>query len=218
MWWDPYHCCVDFEALLLHLSEKKDKKIEFTHEHRPISASMASNVPGFEEAVHFDLTQYNDSPRKMIKDIISYLLDVSAVARDLKLTFLEQFKPDIMECISSDDFESRSLRNWVCQLVVFTFNGGRYDINLIKQHEFFGALLNDNIQFCPKKANRYLAIATDNLKFLDAVNFLSPGYNFDSYCKAFLGSSVKLFLPYELPESIDDLYKIRDGPTYSGRQ
>ena len=39
----------DFEAILYQVQGQRSDKVEWTHEHAPISVSIASNVPDFQD-------------------------------------------------------------------------------------------------------------------------------------------------------------------------
>ena len=56
-----------------------------------------------------------------------------------------------------------------------------------------------------KKANSYLCIATNNIKFLDILNYLAPGYNYESFLKAFDCKLQKATFPYEYLDNINKL-------------
>ena len=68
------------------------------------------------------------------------------------------------------------------ELVVFGFNSAGYDIKLIKKF-LFKELCEHGEQptFTVKKAGKYPRIKTDNLEFLDVLQFLAPGYNLKTF-------------------------------------
>ena len=71
----------------------------------------------------------------------------------------------------------------------------------------------DPPNFVVKKGTSYNCIATENLRFLDVLNYLAPGYSLDSFLKAYGASATKSFFPYEF---LDDLSKldVREFPPY----
>ena len=78
------------------------------------------------------------------------------------------------------------LHCWLRQLPVVGFNSGKYDLNAIKQL-FVTYLMKpsedgeiDETRFVIKRDNTFMCFSTDKLKFLDMVNFLAPGYMYDS--------------------------------------
>ena len=68
------------------------------------------------------------------------------------------------------------------ELVVFGFNSSGYDIKLIMKF-LFKELCEHGQQpaFTVKKSGKYPCIKTENLKFLDVLQFLAPGYNLKSF-------------------------------------
>ena len=52
-----YLITFDLESMLQKVSENKGEKLKFVANHIPVSASIATNVPGFCEAEHFILTR-----------------------------------------------------------------------------------------------------------------------------------------------------------------
>ena len=99
--------------------------------------------------------------------------------------------------------------NWVNQVPVFGFNSGKYDLNLVKEY-FVRTPLNMNDVTVAKKDNSYMFLTTPMYKFLDIKNYLAPGLNYDSWCKASGCAVSKLVFPYEW---LDDYNKLSDvGP------
>ena len=84
------------------------------------------------------------------------------------------------------------------ELVVFGSNSAGYDIKLIKKF-LFKELCEHGQQptFAVKKSGMYPCIKTEHLKFLDVLQFLTPGYNLKSFFKAFGVSEQKGFFPYD---------------------
>ena len=73
--------------------------------------------------------------------------------------------------------------NWVSQDLVFGFNSGKYDLNLIKEH-FVKNLSDVNDVTVMKKDNSYMFLATSKFKILDVKNYLAPGLSYDGWCEA----------------------------------
>ena len=118
---------------------------------------------------------------------------------------------------------------WMHQLPVIGFNSGKYDLNAIKQflipyflpttsktweqeqeqeeqddkeeeeNEGIGSF------FVIKRNNTFMRLSTDQLTFLDMINYIAPGFSYDKYLKAY-GCEVTHF-PYEYmdrQERLDD--------------
>ncbi|ELU17621.1 hypothetical protein CAPTEDRAFT_207935 [Capitella teleta] len=95
---------------------------------------------------------------------------------------------------------------FLSEMIVFGFNSGKYDLNVIKK-QLFGAFaaLNKKVIFVVRKNNNYICIKTHNLKILDIVNYLAPGFSYAKYLKAFNCSVMKGYFPYEWLDSYDKL-------------
>ncbi|ELU08175.1 hypothetical protein CAPTEDRAFT_194071, partial [Capitella teleta] len=83
---------------------------------------------------------------------------------------------------------------FLSEMIVVGFSGGKYDLNVIKK-QLLGAFaaLNEKVIFCY------------NLKILDIVNYLAPGFSYAKYLKAFNCSVMKGYFPYEWLDSYDKL-------------
>ena len=77
---------------------------------------------------------------------------------------------------------------------MFGFNSAGYDVKLIKKF-LFKELSKHGQQptFTIKKAGKHPNIKTEYLKFMDILQFLAPGYNLNSFFKAFGVSEQKRF-------------------------
>lgn len=100
----------------------------------------------------------------------------------------------------------KSFNLYCHQMPVLGFNSSWFDLNLLK------AQLNDklNLDTDPhghviKKLNCYTCISTSQLKFLDIMNFLSPGYSYAKFLKAFGMEETKSYFPFEW---FDDVAKL----------
>lgn len=228
-----YHCVFDYEAMLLKVEESQNGKIVRTSRHEPVSCSVNSNVPGF-GVQFFCLTDY-DNALEMNRAIYMYFKDCQAEAHRLmwvKLMNMLTIPKRAADCelvveraewwLVDDSVVEFMLNleaylekiaprlrgqvvSYLSQLPVLSFNGGMYDINLNKTHGLMTFLTTDGINFCARKANRYMAIATDRLKLLDVSNYIAPGWSYDKYVKAYQCSMDKGFFPYEWCDSLDKL-------------
>jgi hypothetical protein len=78
-------------------------------------------------------------------------------------------------------------------------------LNVIKKYGVFDYLRKDGILFAPTRGSKYLCIATKRFKFLDLMNYTSPGESFDSVCKSFKTKVQKGIFPYEFMSSFAKL-------------
>ena len=59
-----------------------------------------------------------------------------------------------------------------------SFDKGKYDLNMIKQYFVKRIAENAKIKVA-KKHNNYMFLTTSRFKFLDILNFLAPGMNYE---------------------------------------
>ena len=112
------------------------------------------------------------------------------------------------------------LYGWMRQLPVIGFNSGKYDLNAIKQFiiPYFLSTTsktgeqeeqeqeeqddkeeeNEGIGsfFVIKRNNTFMCLSTDQLKFLDMINYIAPGFSYDKYLKAYGCELTKGHFPY----------------------
>ena len=66
----PWFIVYDFEAILSPVTEDQPTPhLKWMRKHKPISVSVASNVPGFEEAKCF----VNADPKELIESMMTYM-------------------------------------------------------------------------------------------------------------------------------------------------
>jgi hypothetical protein len=96
--------------------------------------------------------------------------------------------------------------NWYLTLPIVSFNGSKYDINLMKQYLYKS--LEDHgetVSFSIKKANSYMSLKTQHLQFLDIRSYLAPNYSYDAFIKAYKCKLEKGFFPYDYFNSYDKI-------------
>jgi hypothetical protein len=96
--------------------------------------------------------------------------------------------------------------NWYLAIPVLSFNGSKYDINLMKQ--YLHKSLEDRgeeVSFTIKKANAYMSLKTQHLQFLDIRSYLAPNYSYHAFVKAYKCKIEKSFFPYDYFDSYDKL-------------
>lgn len=69
----PWFIVYDFEALLHKVQDQRSEKVEWTQEHMPISVSICSNVPGFEEPHCL----VNDNGDELVREMVGYMKDIA---------------------------------------------------------------------------------------------------------------------------------------------
>ena len=224
----PYRAAFDFEVYFdkVNLPESSVKNV-WTARHVPLSWSVASNVPGHEEAV-CEVT--DDDTDALVKKMVTKLLEIQEKSQQLlekkHRPYLTQLSKlierqqdfefgDAMDLdvdTESEESEPKKLpleviqeryEEWLQELPVIGYNSGRYDLNVIKA-ELVKQLIGQ-LKFVVKKDNALTCLSTDKLKFLDITNYLAPGYSYAQYLKAYEIPVQKGFFPYEWLDSLDKL-------------
>ena len=216
----PYRATFDFECYFDGDNVPADSdRVQWIARHVPLSASLASNVPGYETPRCYVTEGDSD---KLVADMMTGLVATSDAAYDL-------LKPSYGSVLNElearkeawDDAESEAnaeesktnpfntlagqLHGWLHQLPVIGFNSGKYDLNMIKRS--FVPLLISNNAAVIKRQNTYMCLYTDKLKFVDICNYLAPGCSYDKYLTAYGCMQQKGHFPYEY---MDNLRKLDD--------
>ena len=215
-----------------------------------MSVSIASNVPGFEGPYCF--VSEGDS-RDMVLRMIKQLLAISDEAYHLTsermppyieklVTIIERHEKELETTpLEANTWKSRMmtllqkaadrLETWMRSLPVVSFNGGRYDLQLIKPE--LGSIyaisdskhamssnssamaleertieeLRDCLAYMIKKGNATTCLATRKLTFLDVCNYIAPGYSYTKYLDTYGCSQdgLKSHFPYEYETSLEVL-------------
>ena len=228
----PYRATFDFECYFDRDNVPADTNtLQWSARHVPLSVSVASNVPGHEDAQCYITNGDSD---KLVADMMSHLHAVSDAAFESmkpsyesvldKLKMLkEEWDSAEEECgleeAENEDEVARKNRtnpfkklldqlfSWLRQLPVIGFNSGHYDLNVIKKFYIPYMVKNNDIQFVIKRQNTFMCFSTPKLKFLDVTQYLAPGVSYDKYLKAYGCELHKGHFPYEY---MDNLRKLDD--------
>ena len=220
----PFFAVYDFECFLKsNDSNEKTQKMEIVNEHVPASVSIASNVPDYTSPQCF---VSDGNPANLVSNMVTYLEEISSRSREIMENRFTQIFHEIDEKISDmknlaaetspEEIRGKpipkvkfltklkqKLHAFIQVLPVVGFNSGNYDINIIKKF-LYPALLS-SITFIVKRNNNHMTIRTENLNFLDILNYLAPGFSYDSFLKAYQCSQTKGFFPYEWFDSLEKL-------------
>ena len=155
---------------------------------------------GIQDLIH---TELSDKFKPLLHDIDTEIERQRSLEEEFMFSHGQNVKLDKspLELLKDD------LLKWLKQLVCVSFNGGKYDLNVIKQYLFpklsmmHGAR---NISVL-KKGNTYTLISTPDFRFIDAINFLPPGHSLEEFLKAFDAGSSKQNFPYEAITCVGDL-------------
>ena len=211
----PYRATFDFECYFDRDNVPADSdRVQWIARHVPVCVSLASNVPGHEDAQCYITNGDSD---KLVADMMAGLVAVSDAAfESLKPSY--EYVLDELEARKEawDDAESEAnaddktnpfntlagqLHGWLHQLPVIGFNSGKYDLNMIKRS--FVPLLISNNAAVIKRQNTYMCLYTDKLKFV--CNYLAPGVSYAKYLTAYGCELGKGHFPYEYMDSIGKL-------------
>ena len=211
----PYRITYDFETYFaLSNLPVNTEKVEWRREHVPLSVSVASNVPGYEDPMCF-ITKGN--PVDLVLEMVSYMHLIQQKAEALLVAQHESYLKELDELIhvmnSLEGGEGKhplekvkeSYESWLKQIPVLGFNSGSYDLNLIKPHLVEVLSMVDPVGFVVKRCNNFMCMTTKRLKLLDIRNYLAPGFNYANYLKAYKCSQDKGYFPYVWMDSLEKL-------------
>jgi hypothetical protein len=107
----PYECAFDFEAMLKQIkTDDETKKLQITSEHVPVSVSIFSNVPDYDDKPIF---LCNNKPHKLIDQFIKTILRISLKAKSINqikyagiIEFLDAYVNNIQN--DCDRFKERN--------------------------------------------------------------------------------------------------------------
>lgn len=224
----PYKITYDFEAYFKKpRASLNTPKIKIEDNHLPLSASVASDFPNYEEAVCFIRESDSDSD-PLVERVFTYITNLTLIIGDTVKnqhqdtldtlnetisTTLEQEKKVSSEVGGKSPYKTHPLvalkiryLRWIHQVPVVGFNSGKYDLNLIKKtfHQYLSEKGEEQIHVT-KRNNQYLSIATRHFILLDILNYLAPGYSYANYLKGFTKTEVKGFFPYDWMTSVRKL-------------
>ncbi len=92
------------------------------------------------------------------------------------------------------------------QCIVLGFNSSFYDLNVCKP--LFAKVFEidkSKCKFTVKRNNRYLCLSTDNFRFLDIGQYLTPTTTYSKFLTTFCVSEEKGYFPYDYFDSFDNL-------------
>ena len=234
----PYRATFYFESFFTGDTLPADTDlVQWVARHIPLSVSVASNVPGYEDAQCYITDGDSD---KLLGAMMSGLVATSDAAFASLLPSYEDVLDELNarkhaweeETKEEEEEEAEEgsnnpyktligqLLGWLRQLPVIGFNSGRYDLNVVKKF-FIPYLLKpskqddndaddeaaDEIRFIIKRQNTFMCFATKKLKFLDICNYLAPGVSYAKYLTAYGCELEKGHFPYEY---MNDLCKLDD--------
>ena len=208
----PFEIVYDFEARMKKIKVLDDsKQLKITNQHIPVSVSINSNVEGYDKAYFI----CNEQPEILIDEFIKYIHQIALKAEELNrirykkiIKFLERLNNHDEE----DSLYSQFFR-WMCEIPVLSFNGSKYDINLMKQYLHKSLKdIDETVSFAIKKSNSYMALKTPHFKFLDIRSYLAPNYSYEAFIKAYKCKLNKGYFPYDYLTDYDKLNETKLPP------
>jgi hypothetical protein len=207
----PYRITYDIEAMLN--PDRKDlppdtETVHYVNEHRFLSVSVCSNVPGFERPECF--VRDERGAEACVVDFVAYAHRIADKAFQLMSKKFANIFDQLTEAVKRREelevkYENAEFSNWhvwrkrrnFCQLEkelvrylrevpIVGFNSQRYYLNVIE-----GALIKamkktgDEVDFVVKKMEAMTCLKTIRLKFLDVSNFIAPGFSYAKYLDAY---------------------------------
>ena len=221
----PYRMTFDIECMLI-----KDRlppstpRTFYTSKHQLVSVSLCSNVPGHTEPECFVVTS---TSAECVERFVHRANAIASRAESILTNEYDPYLKRLKERVKTLEkkekrFASAGLSNgcmykrraglcgiekefikWIKRVPVVGFNSQRYDINVIKQ-PLMSCLLHD-IDFVVKKNDALTCVQTERLRFLDAINYISPGFSYAKYLTAYGVEECKGVFPYEWLDGLDKL-------------
>ena len=231
-----YRITYDFESYFWEEDlPRSTDKITFDAKHVPLSVSVCSNVPGYEEPQCF-VTE-GDS-QGLVSKMVDYMHQIQQIAEAYlheehcdyydklceKLKEKQQLEAptaakediDMTDETTEEPVKKETkahplavlklkYEQWMTEMPVIEFNLAKYDVNMVKPYLIESLMKTDTIKFVVKKSNSFMCLQTEQLKFVDIQNYWAPGFGYATYLKAYKCSMEKGFFPYEW---MDDLHKL----------
>ncbi|KAJ8300475.1 hypothetical protein KUTeg_021994 [Tegillarca granosa] len=211
----PWFIVYDFEAMLQKVEQDQTQHLKWTQRHIPVSVSICSNVPGYNEPCCI----INSDTDQLVSSMIEYMQQITNKVGDLAKEkwgwILDKLTTE--ECTGGSDDVSVKMQKsanqrilaefekYQTQVPVLGFNSAKYDVNLIRNVLAEHLCLHQDENFVVKKNNAYMCISSPNLKFMDIMQFLAPGTSYSKFLKAYGVEEQKGFFPYEW---FDDISKL----------
>ena len=229
----PYRITYDFESYFCKEDlPKSSDKLTWEAKHIPLSVSVCSNVPGYQEPQCF-VTE--GDPQELVSKMVDYMHQIQTTAEahlheehsgyyNALLELLEQKqelesnKEDtdmIDETIEEPEKKEKKshplamlkfkYEQWMTEMSVIGFNSAKYDINMVKPYLVKVLMEKELINFVVKKSNAFMCLQTERLKFVDIRNYLAPGFDYATYLKAYKCTVLKGYFPYEWMNNLEKL-------------
>ena len=188
----PFRATYDIECMLKPDPDISDTdKVSYTSKHVLASISICSNVPGFKKPKCFVLSE-EGKQKSLVKEALDYLMQISETSSSILRERYSEYIDQIESETTLQKFEDH-----LCQLPVISFNGASYDLRILKEHLIPAIVDQDSLKFVIKKGTRYMAIVTEELRFLDITYYIAPSFSYAQFLEAYGANATKGYFPYE---------------------
>jgi len=200
----PFHIEFDFESLQPEHREQKKKgnDLSILIDHVPISCTVSDTY------TNKATTHINIDPKKLIHDVYADIKNRSWRIRNIiTLNKHKYFATTTIEKLEN------ARKEWIFEVPVIGFNSGGYDIPLIKNYLYdeiyktqsnYGKAKEIQVVMKGEAKNIVVLIANGN-KFIDVMNFIQQGVDYDNWLKLNNSAQQKSFFPYEWFDSYEKL-------------
>lgn len=209
-------------------------KLQKREEHVAVTGAIYSTVPGFDRDYCFDNEDPEALIRDIYAKLLeisdeSYCLEKEKFKAEFETleTLRAKIKSEL--AMAKDGCKEKASLNKIEKLIalfekycrehtVLGFNSGRYDLQLVKRVLYPDMVKrarqarNEKLKVgrsfprCIARGNKVMAFSTDNLKFLDLMNFIAPGFTLAKFIESFTnGKEIKGKFCYEFARSYDAL-------------
>lgn len=215
----------DYESRNIPTDQNVSAKVTHTAKLEPASVSVCTSVPDYcspknfisdgnpahltksmieyLEAVQRRVSQWN---RERYADVLGLLAE--AIENKRRKTYSSTglaYHVHHKQLIQMQEI-SEKFNEWLDLLPVFSFNGGKFDLNLIRQHLFPDLVREKKMRRGTiKRGNGYLTLRLQNIQFLDVSNFLAAGTSYALMLTSFKVAHGKFYWPYDWFVSLDQL-------------
>jgi len=141
-----YLITFDLESINRKIIEKAGEKLTYVSKHIPVSASIATNVPGFEE-VKFILSE---NPKELTKLMFEHFDQIAIKAKEMMLLKMQPLISCLEDkCLTPEQvikicLEGKYLsqvKSYCSVIPIVGFNSSFYDINLLANEGFINEII-----------------------------------------------------------------------------
>ena len=199
----PHFIVYDFEVIFAPLNEHHTDDLTYLSGHIPISIAVHDTLS--EEREEEPVYLVDKNPERLTERFIEVTEKQEAIAANV---LKQRPYPSDFQMLPGEVKEQ--WRQWVNQVPVIGFNGGKYDLNMVK--EYFVKKISYNKEdecnedvIAAKKENDYMFLTTPKFKFSEVKNYVGPGLSLDARFKSMGCRLQKLMFLYEWLDSYKKL-------------